>query len=37
MDNYRKLTAEEIAVLENNSCWSEDWDRVMVAERFRPN
>lgn len=37
MDNYRKLTAEEIAVLEANSCWSEDWNRVSVGERFRPN
>ena len=36
MRDYRKLTTEEIQVLENNSCWAEDWDRVMVAEEFRP-
>ena len=35
--NYRHLTEQEINVLENNSCWSEDWQRVMVAEDFRPN
>ena len=34
---YRSLTLDEIAVLENNSCWAEDWERVMVAEGFRPN
>ena len=37
MKEYRKLREEEIAILENNSCWSEDWGRVRVAERFRPN
>ena len=36
MRDYRKLTDEEIRVLENNSCWAEDWNRVMVAEDFRP-
>ena len=35
--NYRHLTEEEILVLENNSCWSEDWTNVQVAEDFRPN
>ncbi len=34
---YRHLTEEEILVLENNSCWSEDWTNVQVAEDFRPN
>ena len=34
---YRSLTLDEIAVLENNSCWAEDWERVMVTEGFRPN
>jgi len=29
---YRSLTFEEIEILENNSCWAEDWDRVEVAE-----
>lgn len=37
MDNYRQLTEEEINVLENNSCWAEDWTAVSVAEDFRPN
>ena len=34
--NYRQLTQTEIEVLESNNCWAEDWDRVMVAETFRP-
>ena len=34
--NYRQLTQTEIEVLEANNCWAEDWDRVMVAETFRP-
>ncbi len=37
MRDYRSLTEQEIFVLENNSCWAEDWSRVMVAEEFRPN
>ncbi len=36
MRDYRQLTQEEIEVLERNSCWAEDWDRVMVAEAFKP-
>ena len=36
MSNYRQLTQEEIDVLENNSCWAEDWNRVMVDEAFSP-
>ena len=35
--DYRHLTEEEIIVLENNSCWSEDWTHVKVAENFKPN
>ena len=30
--NYRNLTTEEISILESNSCWAEDWQRVMVVE-----
>lgn len=37
MNDYRALTENEINVLENNSCWAEDWTRVSVAENFRPN
>lgn len=37
MKTYRALREEEIAILESNSCWSEDWSRVRVGERFRPN
>ena len=29
---YRSLTFEEIEILENNSCWAEDWSQVEVAE-----
>ena len=36
MSEYRQLTQAEIEVLENNVCWAEDWDRVMVAEGFKP-
>ena len=36
MKNYRNLTNEEINVLESNSCWAEDWNRVMVDEAFTP-
>ena len=36
MRDYRLLTQEEITVLENNSCWAEDWNRVQVADSFSP-
>ncbi|MBQ6200556.1 MAG: DUF4954 family protein [Prevotella sp.] len=36
MSEYRHLTQTEIEVLENNVCWAEDWDRVQVAEGFKP-
>lgn len=35
--DYRKLTDEEINVLEDHNCWAEDWSRVSVADDFRPN
>ena len=34
MSNYRNLTQNEIEILENNVCWAEDWQRVLVAEDF---
>ena len=36
MSEYRNLTETEISVLEANSCWAEDWNRVMVDEQFTP-
>ena len=36
MSDYRNLTQTEIEVLENNVCWAEDWQRVLVAENFKP-
>jgi hypothetical protein len=36
MTEYRKLTQTEIDILENNMCWAEDWQRVLVAEGFKP-
>ena len=36
MTEYRQLTQQEIDILENNVCWAEDWQRVLVAERFKP-
>ena len=37
MSNYRQLTEEEINILEDNSCWAEDWTSVLVDEDFKPN
>ena len=36
MNTYRKLTQTEIEILEKNSCWAEDWNRVEVAPTFKP-
>ena len=36
METYRALTQNEIEILENNVCWAEDWNRVLVAEGFKP-
>ena len=36
MSNYRQLTQQEIDILEHNVCWAEDWQRVMVADGFKP-
>ena len=36
MREYRQLRDEEIALLEQNSCWAKDWSRVRVAEDFSP-
>ena len=36
MENYRLLREEEIQVLEQNGCWAEDWEHVMVDEAFKP-
>ncbi len=36
MNEYRQLTQSEIEILEHNVCWAEDWQRVMVAEGFKP-
>ena len=36
METYRQLTQTEIEILENNVCWAEDWQRVLVAEGFKP-
>ena len=37
MKNYRQLTSDEVLVLKENSCWAEDWNNVLVGERFMPN
>ena len=36
MREYRQLTQDEIAQMERNGCWAEDWQRVMVAGGFKP-
>lgn len=33
---YRQLTTEDIAILESNSCWAEDWNNVHVGINFKP-
>lgn len=35
-NNYRKLTENEIEILESNNCWAEDWSAIDVAEDFVP-
>jgi NDP-sugar pyrophosphorylase family protein len=35
--SYRKLTDEEINILEDRSCWAEDWTSVNVSDDFKPN
>lgn len=37
MKEYRKLTEEEICILEERSCWAEEWANIHVAEGFKPN
>ncbi len=37
MGNYRKLTSNDIDLLEKNHCHCDDWGRVTVAEKFNPN
>lgn len=32
----RKLTEEEIGILDLNGCWAEDWDSVTVGDGFAP-
>lgn len=32
----RKLTDEEINILDNNGCWAEDWSNINVSEDFKP-
>lgn len=32
----RKLTEEEINILEDNSCWAEDWGNINVSDDFKP-
>lgn len=33
----RQLTNEEIRILEDQSCWAEDWTNIHVSEDFKPN
>ncbi len=37
MTDYRQLNEQEIRILEDNSCWAEDWTAVLVTDDFRPN
>lgn len=37
MKEYRKLTEEEIRILEERSCWAEEWANIHVSEGFKPN
>lgn len=33
---YRKLTDEEIDILEDRNCWAEDWTNINVTDDFKP-
>lgn len=37
MCDYRHLTTQEIQALHDNSCWAEDWNRILVTSSFKPN
>jgi len=37
MDEYRHLTEKEIQRLENNSCIADDWNNVLVKDKFNTN
>lgn len=37
MKTYRPLATDEIQELKANSCWAEDWSRVLVTDGFKPN
>lgn len=37
MKEYRELTEEEIRILEERSCWAEEWANIHVAEGFKSN
>lgn len=37
MKEYRELTEDEIRILEERSCWAEEWANIHVAEGFKPN
>ncbi len=34
MDNYRKLTEEEVSALKSQACFASDWNAIEVAEGF---
>ena len=34
--DYRKLTNEEINILEDRNCWAEDWNSINVSDDFKP-
>ena len=36
MNNYRKLTLDEISALQANMCSASDWNEVEVVEGFAP-
>ena len=36
MDEYRRLTSEEVVRLKTQMCVAEDWDRIRVAQYFCP-
>ena len=36
LNTMRKLTSDEIAILENQACTCADWSKVSVADNFSP-
>ena len=34
---YRKLSQEEITIMQSHNCWADDWNNINVKDKFNPN